>query len=438
MCNTSLTDDAPDCNADSSYCVQAGLDYVCEENFDTGNPNDTCQTGVRVRCSFPDIPTPLVDTPATMMKVISYNIWETRYLYNQNGQRERTCRILPELIKMRPEVDVIVFNEVFMGGCFASGSANNQMTLRDILTKYGFTEFTRTVGLVPTPTQPESGGVFIASKWTISRERSRVFEATERTTPDSLIQKGVVYARIDKTVNLETRRYHIFGTEMQSTDRRNSSLVRIVQARDIYDFQQSQNIPASESVIYAGDLNADRLDDTDHVDEIVGELQASLPEIVGTISATYDEDNNDVFGERADNGAFWYDYALYSNEHLQPTRTALRVLRPRSPPFTVCMSAVSPNPAYPESNLCVTDRTISDLSNHYAVMGTFDFGDGEWSTRVPTTPTIAPTTPTEQKEVTTKAVEQTESTTKGEAGRNMQYSCIIIMMTLVSCLFVKY
>lgn len=368
------------------------------------------------------------------MKVISYNIWETRYLYNQNGQRERTCRVLPELIKIIPEVDVIVFNEVFMGGCFASG--DNQLTLRDILTEYGFSEHTRTVGFVPTPSQPQSGGVFIASKWPISRERLRVFEATERTTPDSLTQKGVVYARVDKTVNSETRTYHIFGTEMQSTNRRNSSLVRILQAKDIYDLMDSQPISSSDAVIYAGDFNADRIDDTDHVNEVIGELRASVPQIVGSISATYDEDKNDVFGDRAGSDAFWYDYVLYSDEHLQPNRSALRVLRPRASPFTVCMAAASINPAYPDSRFCATDRTITDLSNHFPVMGTFDFGDGQWSTSAPTTPTTPTATPTESK--STNGDRNPEPTTKGGTGGSPHCTLTMLIFTLISYLIVIY
>ncbi|KAJ8044997.1 hypothetical protein HOLleu_07912 [Holothuria leucospilota] len=421
-------DDAPNCIADESYCSQAGLDYVCEEDFDTGNPNDTCQTGVRARCSFPDIPTPLLETPATMLKVISYNVWELRYAYNQNGQRERTCRILPELIQIHPDVDVIVFNEVFMGGCFATGS--EQLTFRDILTEYGFTEFTRTVGIIPVPTQPENGGVFIASKWPILRERSRVFAAFERTTADSLSQKGVVYARIEKSVNSVNMRYHVFGTHLQSSERQNSSLVRILQAREMYEFQRSQNIPSSEAVIYAGDLNADFIADPTYADEVIAELKSTIPPIVGRLSTTYDRDNNDVFSDRS-SGASWYDYAVYSNEHLQPTRTALRAIRPRASPFTVCFSAVSINPTYPDTRFCVTERTITDLSDHYAVMGTFDFGDGDWSTRLPTTstiPTTSTTTPTEQREQTSKGLDEPKST---EGSGNKDSPCILLLLVTI-------
>ncbi|WP_411026740.1 hypothetical protein, partial [Salmonella sp. s54395] len=99
----------------------------------------------------------------------------------------------------------------------------------------------------------------------------------------------------------------------------------------------------------------------DHADEVVEQLKATVPEITGNIAATYDQENNDVFRDRASD-AFWYDYAVYSDEHMQPTRTALTAVRPRASPFLVCMTAISISPAYPESRLCVTDTTITDLS----------------------------------------------------------------------------
>ncbi|KAJ8044998.1 hypothetical protein HOLleu_07913 [Holothuria leucospilota] len=380
-------DDAPDCEADASYCKQFGLEYVCQESFQ----NETCSNGTRVLCSYPAPSKPLRDTSATMLKVIAYNIWELRYLYWQSGQRERTCRIVPEILRLHADVDVIVFNEAFMGGCFASGEA--PLTLRDILEYYGFSEYTRTVGFIPTRTKPENGGVFIASKWPITKERRHVYEHSERTTADSLSQKGTVYAEIEKTVGNETRKYHIFGTHLQAFERRNSSLVRVLQAQEMYDFKEAQNIGPGEAVIYAGDLNADQINRPEHAEEVIGTLQAVVPEIVGEYQSSYNTGINDIFLDVPSDGS-WLDYALYSAEHLLPSRSTLQVVRPRSrKPFRACLNALPPRHVYPESSSCLRSKEITDLADHFAVMGTFDFGDGLWTTTQPPACSVPPDVP---------------------------------------------
>lgn len=279
---------------------------------------------------------------------------------------------------MHPDVDVIVFNEAFMGGCFASGGQS--LDFRDILSFYGFTEYTMTVGNVPKFPKVENGGVFIASKWPITRTRRHVYTYSERTTADSLSQKGTVYAKVEKNVGGETKNYHIFGTHLQAFERRNSSLVRVLQAQEMYNFKEEQNIPNGEAVIYAGDLNADQINDPEHAEEVIGELRGIVPPIVGEYQSSYNRGINDIFLNTPSTGS-WIDYALYSSEHLIPTKSTLQVVRPRGQePFRVCLNAIPPGYSYPESARCLRSKEITDLADHFAVMGTFDFGDGIWTT----------------------------------------------------------
>lgn len=372
----SLTDDVPECHADSSYCPHFGLEYVCEEPFDYTNasrPNATCKTGTRVRCSFPDLSVQLIETPADVIRVMAYNVFELRYLYHQSGQKERTCRILPEVLKMHPDLDVIVFNEVFMGGCFAQDE-DNLLEIRDILDEYGFPHHTKTVGAIPDRRQPENGGIFIASKWPIEKQARKVFDHISRWG-DSTMKKGVSYAKVVKNVGGVSQVYHVFGTHLQAYERENTTLYRELQAQEMYDFMLDQNIPAEEAVIYGGDLNADRANRLDHSDDIISILHSTLPTLTGDLQYTYDKVNNDVF-DPGETDRKWLDYVLYSDEHKQPTWATLEPVRPRSDPaMELCMTAADVRPVYPDSRTCVSSRSVTDLSDHYAVLGVLSYGE---------------------------------------------------------------
>ncbi|KAJ8044995.1 hypothetical protein HOLleu_07910 [Holothuria leucospilota] len=384
-------DDAPDCEADSSYCPHFGLEYVCESKFISFLPNATCKSGTKVRCSFPDQTVPLETTPVDVIKVLAYNVYELRYLYFQSGQRERTCRVVPEVLKMHPDLDVIVFNEVFMGGCFppdADITEDNKLTIRQILEQYGFPHYTKTVGSwEPTKRQPENGGIFIASKWPIVKNDSMVFE-TLSTQGDSLMRKGVSYARVMKSVEGKSTIYNIFGTHLQAYERTNTSLIRVLQAGEMYDFMKQQDISPNEPVIYAGDLNADSANKPNHSAEVIDALHATLPTITGELEFTYDRVENDVFdGTGSDRK--WLDYVLYSYEHQQPNTATLEPVRPKSAePMELCMSAVAITPCYGDSDRCREFWNVSDLSDHYAVLGTFSFPYAEETSteRQPSTP----------------------------------------------------
>ncbi|XP_072024488.1 sphingomyelinase C-like [Amphiura filiformis] len=305
-----------------------------------------------------------------MLKVLAYNVWELRYLYAQSGQQERTCRIPYEVFKLHPDVDVIVFNEVFMGGCFADDS----LTIRDIIHEHGFVHYTGTVGEPVTPRKPENGGVFIASRWPIKVEKQHVYENSQKGTADAVSGKGCMYAQIEKTVDNQNKVYHIFGTHLQAQNGTSIDQVRVLQAGEMHAFMQDQDIPADEPVIYAGDLNADKINNVNHAADILMTLEANLPPIVGELDSTYDTEINDIFFE-VDDYVAWLDYALYSDIHVHPTWSALEVVRPRySEPFPVCMAAINPRHTYPDSELCFISKSIRDLSDHFAVLGVFDYG----------------------------------------------------------------
>ncbi|XP_071504984.1 sphingomyelinase C-like [Diadema antillarum] len=369
--------DELDCQGNWTHCGHFGLDFVCE------NATGSCPNENDVLCASPE-PVPLSDpTAATTLKVIAYNVWELRYLYYQTGQRERTCRIPRELFRLHPDVDVIVFNEVFMGGCFSvynESMEESELTIRDILDQYGFIHYTETVGSPPQPPRKlENGGVFIASRWPILREDSFVYNESVPLTADDISGKGAVYVQIEKSVGGESKTYHVLGTHLQATQRANADAVRVAQATQMYELMRKQNIPAGEPVIYAGDLNA--RNGTQHGHDVISALHSEVPDIVGERIYTYDGVENTLLNST---GQSWIDYVLYSTFHLQPVYATLEVVRPMSSqPFDVCMLSLSPFPTYPFSERCLLEISTWDLADHYAVLGVFDFEEVSSSASTP-------------------------------------------------------
>ncbi|PIK48428.1 hypothetical protein BSL78_14676 [Apostichopus japonicus] len=246
---TVWVDDDPNCRADALHCARFGLNFVCQDEIKNPHPNATCQEGFKALCSYPPIPKPLVTTPVTSFKLLAYNVWELRYLYYQTGQRERTCRILPDLFRQNPDLDVIIFNEAFMGGClggFNISISRDFLRFRDILDYYGFTYHTQTIGNPPTVRKFENGGVFISSKWPILEAENVIYEATVPLTSDDLSQKGAAYVKILKSVGVENRVYHVLGTHLQATGRPTANDVRLQQAIEMHDLMLSRNIPMNE------------------------------------------------------------------------------------------------------------------------------------------------------------------------------------------------
>ena len=71
----------------------------------------------QVRCVSPEPPPLDHHFPSNTLVAITYNIWERDFYISNDGQRERTCRIPRWLALEHPDVDVIGFEEAFMGGC---------------------------------------------------------------------------------------------------------------------------------------------------------------------------------------------------------------------------------------------------------------------------------------------------------------------------------
>ncbi|XP_077978721.1 uncharacterized protein LOC144434140 [Glandiceps talaboti] len=401
---TVWVDDAPDCMADESLCEFYGMEYVCSDSIEppdttvkptlpfplpnlppflpgplpvpTGiNPTQpsedpSCKNGTKVLCQVGP-PVNLTDPqPANSISVIAYNIFELQYIISQDGQRQRTCRILFNILESTTDIDVIVFNEVFMGGCFAEVG---RLDLRELLRYHGFIHYTETVGVADCQFQVapniENGGVLVASRWPILYEEEIIFE--NYYFPDgTFFCKGVMYAKIEKTMDGETMLYHIFGTHMQAYVGEENDATRVLQAAEMYDFMKKFDIPENEPVLYAGDFNADMKANEQNGIDVLNELHSTMPTIIGDYDHTYDRINNDL---RKDPTSYksWLDYVVWSHEHLIPLDSTIEVLRLRHEWMDVCRQTPFPTNRhiYPNTDDCFDTWIVGDMSDHYAVRG---------------------------------------------------------------------
>jgi endonuclease/exonuclease/phosphatase family metal-dependent hydrolase len=352
---------APFCTASRQDCESLGLDYVRNDRAGDGLP---CLIGRKVLCEAPMIPmNPAEPDRLTRFTVVQYNIMDRPFWVGHEGQWERVCRIpqaLARSIAAVEQVDAIVFNESFSGICAGS------LRLVDLLTFYGWPYHLPTVS---SWWKPGNGGIFIASKWPIVASQDLVYEACR--WPDCLAAKGVQYAGVEKTVDGRTKRYHMFATHMQAWGGAEAAAVRSEQAHELAGFVERQDIPATEPVLLAGDLNT-RGPGTPQFQALIDTLRVSMPPIVGERRATMDR-NNTLFGR----GPWWVDYVLPSVAHQPPIKAELEAitLRPERE-FAICVAArLRPFYVGPYASSCAKTLRVRDLSDHYPVIGRFEYAD---------------------------------------------------------------
>jgi endonuclease/exonuclease/phosphatase family metal-dependent hydrolase len=352
---------APFCTASSRDCDIMDLSYV---RSDTSGDGLACVRGEKVLCEAPTIPlTPTTPDRLTKFTVVQYNIMDRPFWVGQEGQRERVCRIPQALARnmaTQEPVDVIVFNESFSGIC-----AEN-LTLTNLLAHYGWQHHLPTVSVW---WKPSNGGIFIASKWPIVTSQDMAYRSCR--FPDCLAAKGVQYARIEKVLDGQTKRYHVFGTHMQAWGGSEVAAVRSEQARELARFIKQQEISPTEPVVLAGDFNT-RGPDTPQFRAFIDILGVSMPPIVGERRATMDVDNTLV-----GRGPWWVDYVLPANAYQRPIKAELEAFALRAErEFAICVEArLRPFPVGPYAAACGRSRHVRDLSDHYPVIGRFDYAN---------------------------------------------------------------
>lgn len=206
-----------------------------------------------------------------------------------------------------------------------------------------------------------SSGVVVFSKWPIIATDEYLF--SQCSGFDCGASKGIRYTKISKQVNGQEYKYNVFATHLQA----GSWFIRGQQVLELREFIKKQNIPASEPVFIAADLNIDSYEkvffDYSAIAHTYGVLKTEYEFLMQTLNAIdplqtglkYSADYilNSML-RLSSTSQEKIDYVLYLNEYRQPffSTNSVFVIRDLLNP--------SMHPAF-------------DMSDHLPVVGEFIF-----------------------------------------------------------------
>ena len=287
------------------------------------------------------------------------------------GQKER-CERVKDVVKQLDQqynLDVLILNEVI--------APYSQATIKRDMKAIGFVHYTDKLLDVFSIV---NGGILIFSKHPIVQQDYTIFGDKCMGT-DCFAAKGVSYARIKKGDLF----VNVFGTHLQAWPAMKAHQIRSDQIKQSFQFIQKLNIPASEPVLYCGDLNTDLYLDKEYIQHLSYTLQMEIP-LIADDSQRFTVDpkentlvGNDDPGEYVSddwpNGcqeeyykslecpccpAQWIDYTLYSRKHLLPKTSSMRAIKAKVAPFKIMINATK-------------QVEIQDVSDHFPVIGHFVF-----------------------------------------------------------------
>lgn len=288
---------------------------------------------------------------ANTLKLMTYNVQLFPFYADRvNPPNNRSVRAanIPKLVG--DQYDFVAFNELF------ERDLRNHM-ISEMQKMYPY--YVDPVGMNANTFL--SSGIVVFSKWPIIATDEHVF--TRCSGFDCGASKGVRYTKISKYVNGKEERYNIFATHLQA----GSWLIRGQQLLEIREFIQKQNIPSSESVLIAADLNIDSYEkvyfDYSSIAQTYGVLKTEYEFLLQTLNASdpfqtglkYSADYiiNSML-RLSSTSQEKIDYILYLNDYKQPVfaTNAVFVIRDLLNP--------SMYPAF-------------DMSDHLPVVGEFVF-----------------------------------------------------------------
>ena len=257
-------------------------------------------------------------------------------------------------------MDVVVFQEAFMGGCWAE-----DLSLRTLMSEHGFPYATKTIY---DNTTIENGGVFIASRWPILDRDRFIFKNWVDGSADMLASKGVGYAKIQKTVSGSSRVYHVFGTHMQAGGPIEN---REKQVQEWGEFLATKKILQTEGAVFAGDFNTGLYSSREALQRMMDTLNAGLPTIVGPLNHTTIDIRD------GPKGIQWIDYVLYSKAFAKPSSATMQSYKLVSEKeFDACWCELClpvDDYMYPDSPECPEAIKMRNLADHLPVKGSFVF-----------------------------------------------------------------
>ncbi|AXE81279.1 sphingomyelin phosphodiesterase [Streptomyces atratus] len=289
------------------------------------------------------------DVPS--LRVLTYNAFlMSKNLYPNWGQDHRAAEI-PKVSFFQGN-DVVVLQEAFDNSASdaLARSTSAQYPYQTPVMGRSKSGWDATGGAY-SATTPEDGGVTVLSKWPIVRKEQFIYK--DACGADWWSNKGFVYTEL----NVNGTKVHVVGTHAQSTDpgckAGEAAQMRSRQFKQIDAFLDAKNIPASEQVIVAGDMN---------VDSRSPEYASMLADagLTGADARTghpysFDTQDNSIAADRyPDDPREDLDHVLHRAGHAKPAGWTNEVVKEESAPWTVSSWG--------------TDYTYTNLSDHYPVI----------------------------------------------------------------------
>lgn len=244
---------------------------------------------------------------ANQLKVLSYNIWALPFISKDIKER---LNAIPAYIQ---GYDVVLFQEAF--------SDHREAFLLELAKTYPY----QTRMLDKDGINVHDGGVIILSRFPILNEAQAIFP--DCADADCLADKGINYAAVNKN----GRVYHVFATHTSSFDTVAARSYRQKQFKQMQNFAVSLSIPVTETVIYGGDLNVNKLKFPDDYQNMLTNLQSSEPVYAGYTLATFDPRVNVHATSTISGGSVEYlDYILVSDSHKTMANNTNTTRVPRS------------------------------------------------------------------------------------------------------------
>lgn len=191
--------------------------------------------------------------PTRSVRILTWNIWmmpgPLSWQVDVAPKRtERVDAIAKYITENISDLDVIAFVEAF------DDDAMKRMSER--LKPHGFKYQTHPVYYRHNKFSPHAlinSGVMYYSKYPIVAEKMWYFHGPDREYYERLASKGGLYVKINKAgLNL-----NIVNTHMASF----SAKPRAYQMTNLYQFAEMQNIPKTEPLFFAGDMNVNKFAD---------------------------------------------------------------------------------------------------------------------------------------------------------------------------------
>lgn len=266
------------------------------------------------------------------LKVMSYNVYQVPSIMTQYKSRERAAALYTYITTLGVNSpDVLVIEEGF------NTNFGNEF-LAKIRTLYPYA--TPLLGLYCGPgggttLYPNdwnsysgscgssifyvNGGTIILSKYPILAKHQLVY-VNKINSLEGNSNRGVAYAVINKN----GKKFHVFGTHTASEQPGYPGrTTRERQFAEMRAFKNSFNIPVSEPVIYAGDMNVEYTL-TSEYQGMKNILNATVDYYFNplTMRGTYSNQNTVMQYQGYTNYNDTLDYILYSNEHKAPDQAA--------------------------------------------------------------------------------------------------------------------